>query len=775
MLAAFVNAVTVVLGRPLNVDQQNAVRAGRADSLFLVAGPGSGKTTVLALRVLKLILVDGVPPTAIIATTFTRKAAKQLRSRILGWGDRLRAQLLAGTLSAADRVRVGAVDFNALWTGTFDSVAETVLGQYRAPGSQPPAVVEDFVAQALMLRQGLFENQRFRNADLADYVVLVRGSSYGLNTAAKASVLSDIRQRVLHDDVDVPAYLSTVGVTCGMCTPHPHNGVPIVGDALASYETLLVSQQIVDYAALERTFLDLLQAGGLDAFVAAIEHVLVDEYQDTNLLQEQIYFHIASDALGRGGSITVVGDDDQALYRFRGATVELFRDFAARAQAALSTTPSTIFLRDNYRSTDSVIDFCNDFATLDAGFQGVRVLGKPVIRPGRRAPHNLPVLGLFRDNVGDLGRELANFIARIFHGRGYVLPGGERIQADPAGGVGDCALLTFSPAEVRNGRDRLPRVLRRELAGQTPSIEIFNPRGTALADVPAVRQLCGLILECIDPRGIVQAGMTTFPRATAAVLSAWRSDGVAYMGTLPVNQRRSLNHYVSDWQSRRARSGRWPEEAPLADLVYKLVAWIPAMQQDIEGLVHLEVVLRTITEAARFSSYRSNIVFRDPTRLRYSVQAAIWEIFAPIAEGAVDLDEDLLETLPPDRVNVLSIHQAKGLEFPLVIVDIGSDFRANYAAQAFQRFPRNGAPTHRLEDELRSFSRSLTPSGRPARDRAFDDLIRSYFVAFSRAQDVLLLVGLTAVAQGRVPVVAAGWDRNSVFRWGAGLPNLVML
>lgn len=121
---------------------------------------------------------------------------------------------------------------------------------------------------------------------------------------------------------------------------------------------------------------------------------------------------------------------------------------------------------------------------------------------------------------------------------------------------------------------------------------------------------------------------------------------------------------------------------------------------------------------------------------------------------------------------MLSIHQAKGLEFPLTIVDVGSDFRTNHWKQAFQRFPREGGAAHRLEDELRSFSPSLQPSGRTPRDRAFDDLIRSYFVAFSRAQDVLLLVGLETVADGRVPHVATGWDRDGTFRWGTWLPNL---
>ncbi len=302
MLAEFLDAVLAVLGRALNPRQRDAVQAGSSESLFLVAGPGSGKTTVLALRVLKLILADNVEPTAVIATTFTRKAAKELRSRILGWGDQIRAHLLAGGLSPADKARIAAIDFNAVWTGTFDSFAETVLGNYRPPGAPAPAVIEDFVAQALMLRHGLFDGQRFRDADLTEYIVLILGRRWGLSTATKASTLNEIRERVLHDDVDVAAYLSTAGVACGLCDPHPHDGVPVVGDALTGYENFLTTAEIVDYAALERGFLDRLRSGDLDAFIDSVSHVLVDEYQDTNLLQEQIYFLLAARATTRGNT-----------------------------------------------------------------------------------------------------------------------------------------------------------------------------------------------------------------------------------------------------------------------------------------------------------------------------------------------------------------------------------------------------------------------------------------------------------------------------------------
>ena len=77
-----------------NKDQQKAILSEANKSLFIVAGPGSGKTTVMVLKILKYIFVDDIDPSEILATTFTKKAADELYSRILGWGDQIKNQLI---------------------------------------------------------------------------------------------------------------------------------------------------------------------------------------------------------------------------------------------------------------------------------------------------------------------------------------------------------------------------------------------------------------------------------------------------------------------------------------------------------------------------------------------------------------------------------------------------------------------------------------------------------------------------------------------------------
>lgn len=773
-LDTFIHIVKTVLNRDIDNDQgqRDTVRASPNQSLFIVAGPGSGKTTVLALRILRLIFVDDIAPSTIVATTFTRRAAAELRSRILGWGDQLRiAALSLSSLTQSQLDSLRDLDINQVITGTIDSIAEQVLSDHRAPGTQPPVVIEEFVGDSLMLREGLFRSGRHTLANLRDYLIQLRGNAYGMTMAGRSSLIREIRDRIYHDEVQVTQYRNDPRPNGS--SPHP--GVNIVCDAISDYEQELNSRLLLDFVEIERQYLDRMTDGSLDDFLNSILFIFVDEYQDTNLLQEYIYFEMFRSAISNGGALTIVGDDDQSLYRFRGATANLFHDFPRIFNQTFSIMPQTVYLSRNYRSTDAIVSFCNNFSQLDVSYQSIRVPGKPQIATARSMPYdNYPILGLFRQDIDTLAEDLAQFIFRVIHGPGIQVQdaGGNTytIQVSGHGSPADCVLLCSSPREYgAQNRQRLPLLLRTQLENLNPLLQVFNPRGQSLNNIPSVEILCGLMLECLDPNILIQQSITNLPQYAVDELNRWRR-----RAQLLMQNNVQLSTFVNAWQNRTPiRRTSWENEIHLNDLSYKLVTWIPHMQDDIEGLVYLEAVTRTINQAAQFSSYRSRIIFNPPQLEQRSIREAIWSVFLAIASGAIEINEDLLETLPADRVNVLSVHQAKGLEFPLVIVDVGSDFRTEHWTQAFFRFPRDGGSTSNIEDELRPFS----PVGMPQRaglDRAFDDLIRQYFVAYSRAQDVLLLVGLNSVRDS-IPHVATGWDRRWNWHWGQGLVNLVHL
>jgi DNA helicase II / ATP-dependent DNA helicase PcrA len=760
-----------------NPDQHQAISAPTDQSQFLVAGPGSGKTTVMVLKILKFIYVDDVHPSSILATTFTRKAASELRSRILSWGDEIRQVLLKDPEFTEVHTYLRRLDFNQIITGTLDSISEDVLRTHRDPGATPPVVIEEFVASGLMLRIGLFDGDKHHNDDLKDYLKKLRGTAYGLNTPEMARNLLEIKDRLYYDQVYWNQLLEY----------KDHPGFLLALESVACYTQYLKDNMLHDFASLEAEFLDQLEKDKLDKFTSQLKMVLVDEYQDTNLLQEKIYFQLAKHALNNKGSITVVGDDDQSLYRFRGATVDLFTQHQERIHDQLNLMPQLIYLKSNYRSTETIVEFCNQFCQLDPLFLPARVKGKPLIESKRENDYiDFPVLGLFRDDVPTLAHDLSDFIQQVLN-EGYTFShNGDNytVQADPENGSpADLSILMSSPLELSSsGKPRLPLLLRKFL--EKSDLKVFNPRGSDLERAWQTRLLCGLILECIDPECRVQSTLEKLPHPAKHNFNQWRETAQKYLKeNQEPNKPLSLDEFVTAWQTRTPIGrNKWKQDVPLIELTYQLVTWIPQLKDDVESLVYLEAVTRTIAQTGIFNSFGGEILHHDDEELNNSsVREAIWNILVPIATGAIEIDEGMLETLPDDRINIMSIHQAKGLEFPMVIVDVGSDFSKNYTAQEFKRFPREGGKPCNMEDEIRTCS-PLDEPARTSRDRAFDDLTRQYFVAYSRPQDVLLLVGLNSLKDGyetkqgprRISNVATGWSRDGEWHW-KGLDNLMMI
>jgi len=355
-LDTFYAACKSAIGRDPNSEQRSALTVSAQSPLFIVAGPGTGKTACLTLRILKLVLVDQVPPQGILATTFTKKAAAELRSRILSWGFKLIEHLKNDTtLPAATRKWCAHLDINQVITGTIDSICEQMLRDHRDPGTLPPVLADEFVAKTLLLREGLLDAGRYMDPCLDSFLQALHGGGYGFWIGKKNDLTQNFWDRKFHDQVDWSAFKGQGA------TPEELTAKQVLSDAHNAYKASLDQRNLVDFALLENEVLTRLSAGGMQEFRKQLSVVLVDEYQDTNLMQEKIYFELAKSC---GGALTVVGDDDQSLYRFRGATVELFRDFADRYNLEFGVKPSPIFLKTNYRSTQNILNFVNSYAVL---------------------------------------------------------------------------------------------------------------------------------------------------------------------------------------------------------------------------------------------------------------------------------------------------------------------------------------------------------------------------------------------------------------------------
>ena len=125
-------------------------------------------------------------------------------------------------------------------------------------------------------------------------------------------------------------------------------------------------------------------------------------------------------------------------------------------------------------------------------------------------------------------------------------------------------------------------------------------------------------------------------------------------------------------------------------------------------------------------------------------------------------------------LQIMTIHQSKGLEFPMVIVDVGSQFTRNHHKQKFLRFPNTVSNVVRMEEDIEPHLDVSLRAGRAPIDRVFDDLVRLYYVSYSRPQSVLMLVGCENCLRygtgpnfdgGIIPNVALGWRRDGLWPW----------
>lgn len=268
--------------------------------------------------------------------------------------------------------------------------------------------------------------------------------------------------------------------------------------------------------------------------------------------------------------------------------------------------------------------------------------------------------------------------------------------------------------------------------------------------------------------------LTTEARNYIALWKARAQSFVAANPRPPSTIRGSLRNYVESWQTRRASRGDWPGEVPLLDLLYKLIVWMPEFQNDPEHQVYLEAIMRCVAQGAHYSSYDFLILNATPHDRR-SRSVVYSDLFEPIAQKLIEIDEDLLFAIPRHRLSIMTIHQSKGLEFPLVIVDVGSEFRTAHAKQRFKRFPDSPSSPVEMESALSAFT-EVGPlrTARDALQRTFDDLTRLYYVAYSRAQSALLLVGLRRnIEYGtRIQNVATFWRRDGSWTWRRDNPPL---
>ena len=308
----------------LNTSQLNAASYGIENNglcgpLLIIAGAGTGKTTTLAHRYAHLI-INGISPDRIMLLTFTRRAAAEMSRR----AEQIVTHAIKSNGSTDKIAALGS------WTGTFHSIANRILREYH---------------------QNLDLDSSFSvidKADAADLLDLER-HALGLQTKEKRFPQKTTCLEIYSRTVNAQRPLAEA---LELWFPHYQDCEDELNLLFGRYVDRKLELQTLDYDDLLLYWSYLLEDEHMARIISdEFDHMMVDEYQDTNKLQAAILKRLRPSGTG----VTVVGDDAQSIYSFRSADVENILEFPS-----LYDPPAEIIkLEENYRSTQGILDAAN--------------------------------------------------------------------------------------------------------------------------------------------------------------------------------------------------------------------------------------------------------------------------------------------------------------------------------------------------------------------------------------------------------------------------------
>jgi DNA helicase-2/ATP-dependent DNA helicase PcrA len=571
--------VTRILA-PLNDAQREAVTAP-ATPMLVVAGAGSGKTRVLVHRIAWLIQVENVSPFGILAVTFTNKAAAEMRSRIEG---------LLG------------IPVDNLWVGTFHGLAHRLLRRHWREAGLP---------------------QGFQILDSDDQQRLIRRILKGLELDETSWVPREIQWFIDNqkDEGRRPEQLRDEGDANRRQMIHLYR----------VYQDSCERSGLVDFAELLLRALELWRKNPelLDTYRRRFRHLLIDEFQDTNAIQYAWLRLLAGDA----GVPFAVGDDDQSIYRWRGARTEHLARFREDFPGA-----RLVKLEQNYRSTGTILKAANALI----GHNNGRIGKELWTESGEGAPIRL--FSAYNE------REEAQFIV-------------ERIRSAVAQGHrrADAAVLYRSNAQSRAFEEALIhagmpyRVYgglrffeRAEIKDALAYLRLLANRD----DDASFERVVNLPARGIGARTIEE--IRAYARANA--ISLWRSAQSAAGGALP---------------------------ARAANAVYEFLALVDGLARDTAGLPLHEQVDHVVQRSGLLEHFRKEV--RDRAEARVENLEELVSAARSFDPGAAEAGEEMspldaflahaaLEAGDAegndwdDCVQLMTLHSAKGLEFPLVFI-----------------------------------------------------------------------------------------------------------
>ena len=661
-----------------NADQRKAIETADGPVL-IIAGPGTGKTYTLVQRAVYLIQECGAAPEQILMATFTDKAARELVTRI--------------TNELANRGIVA--NLNEMYIGTFHSLCLRIIKEnLEYTRLKKNYRTLDAFDQSYTVFQNIY---RFR---AIEGIGLIAGNG---GAWRQANEICGIVNKLSEELVD-PGKLKTDG--------DPQ--IAAAGQILEIYGQMLSEYNLLDFAAIQTEAYRLLTGNPaiLSAIQEKIKYIMIDEYQDTNYIQEQIVFTLG----GAHKNICVVGDDDQGLYRFRGATIRNILEFPGKFAAGECRI---IKLVVNYRSNSDIVDFYNNWMSATGGasfsFQWDEFRYEKAIVPNGASRLDSPAV-VKLSAVNDIDE---------WHGK--ILLFINRLKE--SGRLANNNQLAFLFNSVRH-----ERVLNFANFLENNGVNVYSPRSDMFFDRDEIRLTIGCLMLLFP--GYVEALENREYDFLSEEHYVYYKECVIY-ATEIVKAPENIKLLI--WLRTHGRihaNLKGNTDYAYSGLIYRMFEHEPF--KNIIGIdLNAGVVdVRPVRNIALFTQiigkyeYLHNISvlngseYRGKRRIDDSTEKLFNMYLRLLYDEGISEYEDDAEYAPSGCVSFLTIHQSKGMEFPIVFVD------------SLSNVPRRQGPEfmRKIEDSY-YHRKAFEPSARIK----YYDFWRLYYTAFSRAQDLLIL------------------------------------
>lgn len=662
----------------LNEEQIKAVE--KTDGpVLIIAGPGTGKTSTLVARTVYLITEKHIDPAKIMVATFTEKAAKEIVTRITN-------ELLKINVS---------VNLNELYIGTLHSIClrliEENLEYTRLKKNY--RVLDDFEQKYLIFQRA----KEFEAIPDLELLCKKEAGHWGL-----AETLSRYFNAISEELVSYEDLARDSDPT-----------LRVLAEAYRTYLALLDGENCLDFSAIQTVAHRLLQENKdiCEKVQEEIQYVMIDEYQDTNYVQEQIIFTIAA----KHRNLCVVGDDDQGLYRFRGATIRNILEFPDKW-----TGCAQFRLVENYRSEKGIVDFYNDWMD---DTQGNFVWDK------YRYPKKIvPVKKKFLEGVPTVLR-VGGPTKEIWCER--VLELIDRLRDSHA--ITDLNQIAFLFRSVKHeGAQELAQFL------EAHHVPVYSPRSDLYFEREEIKWAIGALLA-LFPDYLTE--LPNNPYIGDALRNYYKDCFILFTHKISaLSDRRIL-----PWLRERAEKHSHPIGSfnyAYTALFYEVLQFEPfhsIMATEISGVTDSRAVrnLAMFTNLMTRFEYLHGISVLTSNNVGFATSMLFGNYFRFLKMGGIGEYEDESEYAPSGCVSFMTIHQSKGMEFPVTIVG------SLYALP--QKGP-NADLFHEMEERI--YHRKPFE---PYRSLKFFDFWRLYYTAFSRAQNLLVLTANERSGRGSEP------------------------